>query len=75
MDLLRITVGNPPAWMINSARKRSQFYDRSGKLLRSQKASMPDSIPDKARPIATALKGESEDFIDFVEVSSTSLGQ
>lgn len=38
MQMFRITFGKIPQWMIETARKRTWFYDENGKMLKSEKS-------------------------------------
>lgn len=70
LELIRCTVGMPPRWMIDQAKKRSLFFDDNDNLIPSVKSSVKPGLPDKCRTLAIELKSENNpDFVDFVEVS------
>ena len=69
LEMLRVTLGRPSLGMLEKSKKLSQFYDPSGKIIPSDKTKVPQGLPDKYRTLQAELRGEPDDFIDFLEVS------
>jgi len=70
LDLMRVTIGMPPQWMIDAAKKRSLFFDDFDNQIRSEKPSLKPGLPDKYRSLENELRNEHDsDFVDFVQVS------
>ena len=70
LDLMRVTIGMPPGWMIDAAKKRSLFFDDYDNQIQSEKPSLKPGLPDKYRSLANELRNEHDsDFVDFVQVS------
>lgn len=70
LDLMRVTIGMPPGWMIDAAKKRSLFFDDYDNLIQSEKPTLKPGLPDKYRTLANELRNEHDsDFVDFVQVS------
>jgi dual specificity tyrosine-phosphorylation-regulated kinase 2/3/4 len=70
LELMVIRIGMPPQEMINNCKKRRQFFDLNGKLIRSRKSRVPRDAQERSEPVSKALFWEKDnDFLDFIEVS------
>jgi dual specificity tyrosine-phosphorylation-regulated kinase 2/3/4 len=47
MEYFRIRLGMPPKEMINTCRKKREFFDKNNKIIRSKKPTLQQNIPDK----------------------------
>lgn len=62
-------IGLPTHEMIEKAKKRTKFFDKNERIIRS-KISRLGNTSKKSYPLKDVIDFKDKDFIDFVEVSS-----
>lgn len=69
LELFIMIIGLPTQQMIEKAKKRSKFFDKNMKLIRSKNSRLQKVLKKKSFPLKDAVQTDGDnDFLDFLEV-------